>query len=149
MVDRIQEPFAFVIFGASGDLSRRKLIPALYHLGSLGYMPEKYAVIGTSRSPMSDEAFRGFVKEALEEHAKEDKAEGSPQADALTPHAYFQAGDTTKLESFQALKTKLEQLDEHLELHGNRLFYLAVAPDLVPGIIEKLHDAGMLRQDRH
>ena len=73
MPDHLQEPFAFVIFGASGDLSRRKLIPAIHHLADLGYMPEKYAVIGTSRSPMTDDAFRNVVRQAIEEHQREEK----------------------------------------------------------------------------
>src|SRR5262249_23203202 len=104
MPDRLQEPFSFVIFGASGDLSRRKLIPALYHLASLGYMPENYAVVGMSRTAMSDDAFRNVVREALEEHAKE---EGDELTDLsrLLPYVHYQSGDTTNPTSFGALKT--------------------------------------------
>src|SRR5215510_745974 len=108
MPDHLQEPFAFVIFGASGDLSRRKLIPAIHHLASLGYMPEKYAVIGTSRSPMTDDAFRNVVRQAVEEHEREEKTKSPP--DRLLPFIHYQPGDTTKVESFSALKTKLDQL---------------------------------------
>jgi glucose-6-phosphate 1-dehydrogenase len=150
MPDHVQEPFAFVIFGASGDLSRRKLIPAIYHLASLGYMPEKYAVIGTSRSPMTDEAFRNVVRQAVEEHEKEEKTKTPPDIDRILPFIHYQPGDTTKVESFYALKTKLEQLDKQLGLRGNRLFYLAVSPELVPAIVENLHESRMLHHDnRH
>src|SRR5215475_4083065 len=150
MAEHLQEPFAFVIFGASGDLSRRKLIPAIYHLASLGYMPEKYAVIGTSRSPMTDEAFRNVVRQAVEEHEKEEKTKTTPDIDRLLPFIHYQPGDTTKVESFYALKTKLEQLDKQLGLRGNRLFYLAVSPELVPAIVENLHESRMLHHDnRH
>ena len=70
MSDEVKEPFAFVIFGASGDLSRRKLIPALYHLANLGYLPQKYAVVGTARTSMTDGAFREVVVGAIQEHSK-------------------------------------------------------------------------------
>src|SRR5438874_2469359 len=120
MADQLQEPFTFVIFGASGDLSRRKLIPALYHLASLGYMPEKYAVLGMARTPMTDDAFRDFVKQALEAHGKEETSEAPADPGLLARFVYYQPGDTAKPESFGALKTKLDQLDKELGLRGNR-----------------------------
>jgi glucose-6-phosphate 1-dehydrogenase len=144
MTDHLKEPFAFVIVGASGDLSRRKLIPALGHLATLGYMPESYAVLGVSRTAMDDEAFREFVTQALEEHAKDDKSEVQPNA--LTRFVYYQPGDLTKLESSSALKTKLDELDQRLNLRGNRLFYLAVSPELVSDIVKNLHKSGLLHR---
>ena len=150
MPDHVQEPFAFVIFGASGDLSRRKLIPALHHLAALGYLPDKYAVIGVSRTPMTDEAFRNFVRNAVEEHDKEEKTKTSSDMDHLTGSVYYQPGDTTDFESFNALRAKLDELDGRLELRGNRLFYLAVAPELAPRIVENLHESHLLRNgERH
>ena len=127
-----------MIFGGSGDLSQRKLIPALDRLASLGSMPEKYAVVGTARAPMNDDGYRDFVKQA-----------GVAADSKLLPFVYYQQGDTTKPESFTALKTKLDQLDKDLGLQGNRLFYLAVAPDLARGIVENLHAAGLLHRDNH
>ena len=110
--DKLKQPFAFIIFGGTGDLSRRKLIPALSHLASLGYMPDKYAVLGTSRSPMTDESFRDVVRQAIQEHSSEDKAGGAPDLSSLIPFIYYQPGDSTKPESFEALKAKLDQLDK-------------------------------------
>src|SRR5262245_46838951 len=104
MTERLHEPYAFVIFGASGDLSRRKLMPALYHLASLGYLPEKYAVIGVARTPMTDDAFRDFVKKALEEHAREDKPEDLSGLPSLLPFLHYHAGDTKNVETLNALK---------------------------------------------
>ena len=83
MSDELKEPFAFVIFGGSGDLSRRKLIPALYHLANLGCMPGRYAVVGTSRSPMTDDSFRDFVRQAVQEHLSEEQPDGSSKAESL------------------------------------------------------------------
>lgn len=143
MVHKLQEPFAFVVFGGSGDLSRRKLIPALYRLSSLGYMPEKYAVLGVSRTAMSDEAFREFARKAVQEDRR-DEGVGDPAA--LLSHIYYQAADTTKPDSVAQLKSRLDALERDLGLGGNRLFYLAVAPDLVPSLITNLHGAGMLRR---
>src|SRR5262245_61249735 len=124
MPNRLQEPFAFVILGASGDLSRRKLIPALFHLANLGYMPERYAVVGFARTPMTDESFRSFVQEALEEHRKDEPTEPPLSGNPLEPFVYYQPGDTTQAESFSALKTRLDELDKKTGLHANRLFYL-------------------------
>src|SRR5260370_5603747 len=146
MSDEVKEPFVFVIFGASGDLSRRKLIPAVYHLANLGYLPKQYAVVGTARTAMTDEAFRKVVVDAIEEHSKTEDSGVSAQAAGFLPHVYYQSGDTTKPQGVSALKARLDQLDKELGLRGNRLFYLAVAPDLVRGIIENLNAAGMLEE---
>jgi glucose-6-phosphate 1-dehydrogenase len=148
MPNRLQEPFTFVIFGASGDLSRRKLIPALFHLADLDYMPESYAVLGFARTPMTDDSFREFVNQAVDEHLKDEKSEATG-AKSLVSHVYYQVGDTTQPDSFDALKTRLDNLDKMLQLRGNRLFYLAVAPDLVPDIVKRLHDVGLLHQENH
>jgi glucose-6-phosphate 1-dehydrogenase len=149
MADGLKEPFTFVIFGGSGDLSRRKLIPALYHLASLGYMPERFAVVGTARTPMTDDGFRDVVRNAIEEHLAEEHPAGPADYSKLLPFIYYQSSDSTRPESFGALKAKLDQLDKDLGLQGNRLFYLAVAPDLVRGIIENLHASQMLHHDNH
>jgi glucose-6-phosphate 1-dehydrogenase len=143
MSDQIKEPFAFVIFGASGDLSRRKLIPALHRLAALGHLPAKYAVVGSSRTEMTDEAFRNFARDSIRDHVTEAREAGSADTSPLLPFVYYQAGDTTKPESVAALRSRLEDLDRTLDLKGNRLFYLAVAPDLVPKIIQNMLTAGM------
>jgi glucose-6-phosphate 1-dehydrogenase len=149
MPDQLKDRFAFVIFGGSGDLSHKKLIPALYHLADMGYMPDKYAIVGTSRSPMTDDAFRKWVSAAIEEHQSEDQGPKGAHPEALLSFVHYQAGDTTKPESFTALKARLDQLDKELELHGNRLFYLAVAPELVQTIVEHLHEARLLRSNKN
>jgi glucose-6-phosphate 1-dehydrogenase len=148
MSKQLEDRFAFVIFGASGDLSRRKLIPSLFHLADMKFLPEKYAVVGTARTPMTDDAFRNLVREAIRDHQAEDKTGAFTEPAGFIESFYYQAGDTKKLDSFIALKKRLDDLDQKLGLGGKRLFYLAVAPELVPGIVENLHQAELLREER-
>lgn len=145
----LEARFAFVIFGASGDLSRRKLIPALFHLADLKFLPDRYAVVGTARNPMSEDAFRSLVRKAIQDHQADGGGGGTTEPSGFFESFYYQPGDTTQPASFDALKKKLDDLDGSLGLGGNRLFYLAVAPELVPGIVENLHEAQLLRADRN
>src|SRR5687767_8894836 len=121
------EPFLFVIFGGTGDLAKRKLIPALRQLAALGFMPERYAIVGVARNPMTDDEYRNLVN-----------------AGPLAPHVYYQAGDSNDPHSFLKLQNRLTALETELELPGNRLYYLAVAPDLFLPILQNLKKAGIL-----
>jgi glucose-6-phosphate 1-dehydrogenase len=142
---RARDPFTVVIFGASGDLSRRKLIPALYHLQRDGYLPDRFAVVGFSRTPMSDEAYRESMRAALEEHLREDGG-GEVAADHPVVQAlYYSPGDNDKAESFTKLKEKVEAIEKDLDLPGNRLFYLSVAPQFFPTVLAQLKSAGLIR----
>ena len=146
---RAKDPVTVVIFGASGDLSKRKLIPALYHLQMAGYLPDRYAVVGFSRTPMSDEAYRESMRVALQEQVA---SEGhTVTADnQLVQALHYQAGNNDDPASFLALKEKLEQLDRERNLPGNRLFYLSVAPEFFTIIIQQLCAAGLIcgRQEK-
>ncbi len=138
---RAQDPVTVVIFGASGDLSKRKLIPALYHLEEAGYLPNRYAVVGFARTEMSDEAYRDHMLRVLGEQVEDPKLEiGHPLIRAL----HYQPGHADRLESFQRLKEKLEKLEQAHNLPGNRLFYLSVAPEFFATIIQNLHAAGLI-----
>jgi glucose-6-phosphate 1-dehydrogenase len=103
MTTPLREPFAFVIFGASGDLSRRKLIPALYHLANRGYMPANFVVAGTARTPMTDAQFREFARQTIDEHLQQEKSEPATGQDRLLPFLYYQPGDTKDAQTFHAL----------------------------------------------
>lgn len=140
---RAQDPVTVVIFGASGDLSKRKLIPALYQLQSAGYLPDRYAVVGFSRTTMTDEAYRESMLKALQEQA----TEGTDEARAdhpLVRALHYQPGNADDVESFKQLKAKLETLDRELNLPGNRLFYLSVASEFFTPIIRNLCEAGLI-----
>ncbi|MGH7962639.1 MAG: glucose-6-phosphate dehydrogenase [Candidatus Binatia bacterium] len=140
---RAKDPMTVVIFGASGDLSKRKLIPALYHLQEAGYLPDRYAVVGFSRTEMSDEAYRASMLKALQEQVKD--GPDVVQADnPLVTALHYHAGNVDDLESFRKLKQKLDTLDQERNLPGNRLFYLSVTPDLFTSIIQNLGAAGLI-----
>lgn len=140
---RATDPVTVVIFGASGDLSKRKLIPALYQLQNSGYLPDRYAVVGFSRTKMTDEAYRENMRQALQ--AQIDDETHTVQADhPLIRALYYHAGNADNPASFTQLKEKLEKLDKEHALPGNRLFYLSVTPELFALIIQNLCAAGLI-----
>ncbi|MGE0820595.1 MAG: glucose-6-phosphate dehydrogenase [Candidatus Binatia bacterium] len=145
---RAKDPVTIVIFGASGDLSKRKLIPALYQLQEAGYLPDRYAVVGFSRTNMSDEAYRESMQAALQEQLT-DEGHTVNADNPLVQALYYQPGNNDDPASFLALKEKLEQLDRERNLPGNRLFYLSVAPEFFITVIQNLCAAGLIcgRQD--
>ena len=139
---RARDPFAIVIFGASGDLSKRKLIPALYELQVAGYLPDSYAVVGFSRTPMSDEQYREAMRKELAGRAP---GGGDVQADdTLVGALHYQPGNNDDRETYLQLKEKLDRLDAERGLGGNRIFYLSVAPEFFPVIIRNLAAAGLI-----
>ncbi len=140
---RARDPFALVIFGASGDLSKRKLIPALYQLQAAGYMPERYAVVGFSRTPMSDEQYRDAMLKELHPRGGDGASVGAD--DPLVSSLYYQPGNNDDRATFVQLRERLDRLDAELNLQGNRLFYLSVAPEFFPVILRNLADAGLIR----
>jgi len=137
---RAQDPVTLVIFGASGDLAKRKLIPALYHLQAAGALPERYAVIGYSRTPTTDEAYRDAMTKTLTERVGTAVGTDHPLVQAL----YYQAGSVDDPQAMHALKARVEAIESERSLPGNRLFYLSVAPDLFPTIVRNLAAAGLI-----
>lgn len=137
---RAREPFTLVIFGASGDLAQRKLLPALYHLHTAGCLPEPFKVIGFSRTPLSDDAYREKMRAALEEQTKATIPSDHPLVRAL----HYQAGDNDDAGSFAALKNRIEAFEAERGGSANRLFYLSVSPDFFPVIVRQVTGAGLI-----
>jgi glucose-6-phosphate 1-dehydrogenase len=138
------EPCTIVIFGASGDLARRKLVPALYGLAAQNCLARRFAIIGFARTPMSDEAFQQSAVDSVKKFADANtlrEAECKEFANALA----YVSGEYNHPEAFTNLKKRLEELDEQHKLNGNRLFYLATPPDIYPRIIEQLDQAGLAK----
>ena len=130
-----------VIFGASGDLTARKLVPALYDLAAQRLLPMEFAVVGISRTEMSHEDFRGKLREALEEHRADEFSEDVWES--FSKGLYYLPGDSKKSETYDELKDFLKKLDEDHGTAGNRIFYLSSSSSLFPTIVEHLGEAGM------
>ncbi len=139
---RVPDPCAIVLFGATGDLTHRKLAPALYRLALEGQLPSEYAIVGFARRDWSDETFRDELKKTLEKEGGPDfeKAWGP-----FATHIAFAQGEFHDLSAYQNLKAKLEQIDGSHGTRGNRLFYLAVAPEFFGQIVDNLEAAGLIR----
>jgi len=142
------EPVAIVIFGASGDLTRRKLVPTLHSLACGGLLSPDTQVIGVARTPLSDATFRDQLYEGVVEYAR---VKPKPNICELWPtfagrHAYL-AGGYDDPETYHRLAQRLGQLDAEAGTQGNRLFYLATPPLLYPRIVEQLGRAELNRSD--
>ena len=138
---RVPEPGVMVIFGASGDLTSRKLVPALYDLAAQRRLPLEFAVVGVSRTEMSHEDFRARLRKALEEQRAgevSDDVWGS-----FSNGIFYMSGDSKEAGTYDELKEFLKKLDSERGTQGNRAFYLSASPSLFPAIVERLGEAGM------
>lgn len=136
-------PSALVIFGGSGDLSRRKLLPGLYNLALDGLLPARAATLGLGRRPMSDDAFREFAREGIERFSRRDLDARAWQTFSRT--LFFHTGAFDKPETYETLKQRLEAIDGEFGIPGNHIFYLAIPPDLIIACVERLRGAGLIR----
>ena len=130
---RPPDPQAIVIFGASGDLARKKLLPALYDLAVAGLLPEHYCVIGLATTEWDDDGFRAHARAAIEEHARSplDDTVWKPFADRFR----YIAGDVVDDGVMARLRERLDAADRDSDCRGGRIFYLAVPPAAVPSVV--------------
>jgi glucose-6-phosphate 1-dehydrogenase len=136
---------ALVIFGASGDLTFRKLIPAVFDLYVQKSLPDNFAVLGVARSEMSDEAFREKVKEGIRQFASL-KDSGEKAIEEFSSLLFYIAINTSDSKDYGKLKTRLEELDKTNHVKGNYIFYLSTPPALYPLVPAFLAEQG-LNQD--
>jgi glucose-6-phosphate 1-dehydrogenase len=139
-------PLGIVIFGASGDLTARKLIPALYHLCEKGRLPDEARIVGVARSPLSDDEFRARLGERLGTDSKD----GQPRRwDDFARRIFYVSADAGQTDGMARVEARLADQEKHGGGPGasRRLYYLAVAPDLYEPIITQLGHAGMNRDD--
>jgi glucose-6-phosphate 1-dehydrogenase len=132
-VEHTEKPTALImIFGATGDLANRKLFPSLYNLFKKGKL-DKFAVVGVARRTLSNEEFQLRVKESVKEIGETDA-----DIDEFVSKFYYHSHDVTDSSSYLALGKLSEDLDSHYGLNGNRIFYLAMAPEFFGTIAEHL-----------
>lgn len=122
------EQLAIVIFGASGDLTKRKLMPALYSLYTNGRLQQGFSIIGVARSAYTDEEFRAYIFEQLHLFVKEDQRDEA-KLQAFVDHLYYHTTDPAKVEGYVELRQRIEQLNATTQ-PDNLLFYLATPPSL-------------------
>ena len=136
------DPCVMVVFGGTGDLSRRKLFPALYHLRKNGFLSGNMAVVGVSKDPMTDESYRELVDGAMRQFA-----EGfDPEVwEPLHQRFYYVQGAFDDPATFQKLKERLDQIHAEDHCGGNTLFYLAVPPTLFALVPEQLSKVGLIQ----
>jgi glucose-6-phosphate 1-dehydrogenase len=140
----VREPVTVVLFGASGDLAKRKVIPAMYDLALHKSLGPRYAIVGFSRTPMSDENFRSTAGEAAKSISEVGPIDPKKWAE-FASNLYYQAGEYGSLEDFKKLAKRLDALSAEKQLGGNRLFYLSTPPEVYPHIVEQLGRAGLAK----
>ncbi len=126
-IGKVGDPCVMVIFGASGDLTRRKLIPALYNLARAQLLSREFAVVGLARRPMSSEDYRKKVSEDMKQFATGDV---DPDLwEWFVRRIYYLSGNFDDKQTYPQLKQLLEKIDKDHSTHGNYFYYLATAPD--------------------
>ena len=139
---RIAVPAVMVIFGATGDLSGRKLLPALYNLARQRSLPAGFAVVGAAMTEMSDLAFRKHAAQRIRQFSRTQPIDDRV-LDALLSSLHYVTVDFGRLEDFKALGTKLDELDAANHVPGNRIFYCATPPPTYQTIAVQLQAAGL------
>ncbi len=137
-------PSLMVIFGASGDLTRRKLVPALFNLRQSGLLPEEFAVLGVARQPFTDEEFRKRVGEDL---AECDEKQDPDCREWILRRVSYLGGDVEHPEIYDQIKARLASLATEFKTGGNVLFYLAVAPALFSPVVTQIGASGLAEEE--
>jgi len=143
-LNRIAGPSALVIFGVTGDLSRKKLMPAVYDLANRGLLPPGFALVGFARREWEDQDFAQVVHDAVKQYARTPFDE-----DVWTQLAQgirFVQGEFDDAAAFTRLKATLEELDRDRGTMGNHAFYLSIPPKSFPEVTERLRDSGLAEQ---
>src|ERR1700722_17573103 len=145
-VEHVPDPCVVVIFGASGDLTKRKLLPALFHLQQSGLLPKNFAVVGVARRDLG----QGFAEDMKEGIVQSDKVKDDgkmKEVDEFIAKVSYHSMNFDDHAGYEKLKDSLEQIDKEHGTGGNRLFYLATAPEYFAEIVRQLSVHGMTKTD--
>ncbi|MCB9160003.1 MAG: glucose-6-phosphate dehydrogenase [Caldilineaceae bacterium] len=146
MNDRKAEPALMVVFGASGDLAKRKLIPALYTLYTQGLLDKDFTLVGYARTEYTDEEFRQLAHDGVVEYSS-----AAPDGDVWQDFAqclFYQTGGYDSEEAFQELKARLDALEEDRNREGNRLFYLSTPPSVFEPVTTLINTTGLKESEK-
>jgi len=135
-------PCAMVIFGGTGDLTKRKLVPALYNLVKVRLLPENFAVIGVAHDDLSPEQFRAQVTQFLD--AEDQKTQACEE---FTRRLHYQRGDFANPATYSVLSHRLSEIDREYKTDGNYLFYLATSPKFFGQIVQQLGTSGLSNEE--
>ncbi len=133
-------PSAFVVFGASGDLTQRKLLPSIFRIFERRLLNERFYLLGCGRKKLSDEDFRYVAQEAMRESSGDTSA---GDLSSFTEKLYYIDGNYSDAAFYDSIKAKLTKLDKKHKVDGSRIFYLAVPPFLYGTIVEQLGSSGL------
>jgi glucose-6-phosphate 1-dehydrogenase len=144
---RLAQPCALVVFGASGDLTRRKLMPALYHLSQRGLLPDRFALVGVARRPLDDAAFRTEMRDAVSQFSRSDGVD--PEVwEGFAAGLHYVPGEFGDPAAYARLAKRLDQLDRERGLGGRRLYYFAAPPSEFANILQQLKAAGLVHDPK-
>jgi glucose-6-phosphate 1-dehydrogenase len=143
--ERIPDAGILVIFGASGDLTKRKLLPALFHLRQNDLLPKEFAIVGVARRPLGDE-FAADMRSGIVEFGSVEASD--PKLDEFVKHISYFPLNFDDPASYARLKAELDRIGKERSIGGKRIFYLATAPEFFAGIIENLGAQGMAQPEK-
>jgi glucose-6-phosphate 1-dehydrogenase len=138
------QPTSLVVFGATGDLARRKLLPAVYNLAHEGSLPGHFELIGVARADMSEDRFRDVAARSIRRHSR--RPSESAVLERLLEHLHYLPGDFDDDAAYDALSGRLAVVDEAAGIPLNRCFYFATAPDFFEVIVRRLGGHGLARR---
>ena len=147
LFDETSDPFTIVIFGATGDLTARKLLPALFNLMVEGALPDRFSIVGFARRPWTDDDFRTKAKEAIDQFSRLGAAKPDDWNRFASRLFYHQATFEDPA-GYASLRQRLERLTATDGTGRNRIYYLSVAPTESPGIVQQLGQAGLAQEHR-
>jgi glucose-6-phosphate 1-dehydrogenase len=142
---RTPQPCVLVIFGATGDLAKRKLVPALYALAADGNLAAGFSVVGAGRTEIDDEAFRASMREGISEHSRLPVDESV--LDTFVEGLHYVTFDLEHAGGFDRLKERLDDVDARRGTGGNRIYYFAVPPSGIARLAGRLGEEGLSHQD--
>jgi glucose-6-phosphate 1-dehydrogenase len=140
----VAEPCTVVLFGASGDLAKRKVIPAMYDLAIHNALGTRYAILGFARTVMTEDVFRSNLRDAAKDISEVGPIDPK-RWDEFASNLYYSPGDYANQAAYSQLARRLAELESAKKVGGNRLFYLSTPPEVYPDIVAQLGRAGLAR----